>query len=67
MNQAGIDVSNETFDVQRRCGEVLSQRAFRNSPAGHRQAPKAHAFVWKRPAFIICSWHWRCTGRLASS
>ena len=38
MNQAGIDVSNETFDVQRRCGEVLSQRAFRNSPAGHRQA-----------------------------
>jgi transposase len=38
MNQAGIDVSNETFDVQRRRGEALSQRAFSNSPAGHRQA-----------------------------
>ncbi|RLA26361.1 MAG: IS110 family transposase [Gammaproteobacteria bacterium] len=38
MNQAGIDVSNETFDIQRRCGEVLSQREFANSNAGHRQA-----------------------------
>ena len=38
MNQAGIDVSNETFDIQRRCGEVLSQRKFTNSNAGHRQA-----------------------------
>jgi transposase len=38
MNQAGIDVSNETFDIERRCGEMLSQREFSNSPAGHRQA-----------------------------
>jgi len=38
MNQAGIDVCNETFDIQRRCGEVLSQREFTNSNAGHRQA-----------------------------
>jgi transposase len=38
MNQAGIDVSNETFDIQRRCGDVLSQREFANSNAGHRQA-----------------------------
>jgi transposase len=38
MNQAGIDVSNETIDIQRRCGEVLSQREFANSNAGHRQA-----------------------------
>ena len=38
MNQAGIDVSNETFDIERRCGEVLSQREFANSRAGHRQA-----------------------------
>lgn len=26
MNQAGIDVSNRTFDIQRRSGEVLSRR-----------------------------------------
>ena len=38
MNQAGIDVSNATFDIQRRCGEVLSQREFSNSRVGHRQA-----------------------------
>ena len=38
MNQAGIDVSNETFDIERRCGEVFSQREFSNSEAGHRQA-----------------------------
>ncbi len=38
MNHAGIDVSNETFDIQKRCGEVLSQREFSNSNAGHRQA-----------------------------
>ena len=38
MNQAGIDVSNQTFDIQRRCGEVLSHREFANSRAGHRQA-----------------------------
>ena len=38
MNQAGIDVSNETFDIKRRCGEVLSQREFANNLAGHRQA-----------------------------
>lgn len=38
MNQAGIDVSNETFDIERRCGDVLSQREFSNSNAGHRQA-----------------------------
>jgi len=38
MNQAGIDVSNATFDINRRCGEVLTQREFSNSSAGHRQA-----------------------------
>jgi len=38
MNQAGIDVSNETFDIERRCGKGLSQRKFANSNVGHRQA-----------------------------
>lgn len=38
MNQAGIDVSNETFDIERRCAEVLSQREFANTAAGYRQA-----------------------------
>lgn len=38
MNRAGIDVSNETFDIERRCGDILSQREFNNSKAGHRQA-----------------------------
>ena len=38
MNLSGIDVSNETFDIQRRCGDVLSQREFSNNTAGHGQA-----------------------------
>lgn len=38
MNQVGIDVSNETLDVQKRCGERLSQRRFTNTGSGHRQA-----------------------------
>jgi len=38
MNQAGIDVSNETLDAQRRCGAQLAQRRFANTAAGHRQA-----------------------------
>ncbi len=38
MNLIGIDVSNETFDIERRCGKVLSQREFSNSKAGHSQA-----------------------------
>ena len=38
MNQAGIDVSNETFDIQKRCGEALSQREFSNNTTGHGQA-----------------------------
>jgi transposase len=38
MNQVGIDVSNETLDVQKRCGERLSQRQFANTSNGHRQA-----------------------------
>ena len=38
MNLIGIDVSNETFDIERRCGKVLSQREFSNSNAGHSQA-----------------------------
>jgi transposase len=38
MNQVGIDVSNETLDVQRRWGEQLAQRRFANTASGHRQA-----------------------------
>ena len=38
MNQAGIDVSNRTFDIQRRSAEVLSRREFSNSDSGYRQA-----------------------------
>ena len=38
MNQAGIDVSNQTFDIARRSGKILSRREFTNNPAGHRQA-----------------------------
>ncbi len=38
MNQVGIDVSNQTLDVQQRCGERRSQRRFANTASGHRQA-----------------------------
>lgn len=38
MNQVGIDVSNETLDVHKRCGERRSQRRFANTASGHRQA-----------------------------
>jgi transposase len=38
MNQAGIDVSNETLDVHRCCGAQLAQRRFANTASGHRQA-----------------------------
>ncbi|HEX9852298.1 MAG TPA: transposase, partial [Woeseiaceae bacterium] len=38
MNQVGIDVSNETLDVHKRCGERQSQRRFANTASGHRQA-----------------------------
>ncbi|MCH8945042.1 MAG: transposase [Proteobacteria bacterium] len=38
MNLIGIDVSNETFNIERRCGKVLSQHEFSNSKAGHSQA-----------------------------
>lgn len=38
MNQAGIDVANETFDVQRRCGETVLHRSFANNRSGHQQA-----------------------------
>lgn len=40
MNQAGIDIANETFDVQKRCGERIAHRAFTNSRSGHQQAIK---------------------------
>ncbi len=38
MNQAGIDVANETFDIQKRCGETVAHRSFTNTKSGHRQA-----------------------------
>lgn len=38
MNHAGIDVSSETIDIQRRCSGQLSQRAFANTASGHVQA-----------------------------
>jgi transposase len=38
MNQVGIDVSNETLDMQRRCGAQVAHRQFANTGSGHRQA-----------------------------
>ena len=38
MNLAGIDVANETFDIQRRCGEVIAHCTFPNTKSGHQQA-----------------------------
>lgn len=38
MNQAGIDVANETFDIQKRCAEKIVHRAFNNTKSGHQQA-----------------------------
>jgi len=38
MNQAGIDIASETFDVQKRCGESLSHQTFSNTRSGHRKA-----------------------------
>jgi transposase len=38
MNLAGIDVANETFDIQKRCGEAITHHTFRNSKSGHQQA-----------------------------
>jgi transposase len=38
MNLAGIDVANETFDIQRRCGEAIVHRTFANTKSGHQQA-----------------------------
>lgn len=38
MNQAGIDVANETFDVQKRCASKLAHRTFSNTKNGHQQA-----------------------------
>lgn len=40
MNQAGIDVANESFDMQKRCGETIAHRTFSNSKSGHQQAIK---------------------------
>ena len=40
MNMAGIDVANETFDVQKRCGETITYRTFSNSPSGHQKVMK---------------------------
>jgi len=40
MNQAGIDVANESFDMQRRCGESIAHRTFLNTKGGHQQAIK---------------------------
>jgi len=38
MNLAGIDVANETFDIQRRCAEKITHRTFSNTKSGHQQA-----------------------------
>lgn len=37
MNQLGIDVSNDTFDVTRACHGEVTRRQFANTPAGHHQ------------------------------
>lgn len=38
MNQAGIDVANESFDIQKRGAEGVTHRIFANTKSGHRQA-----------------------------
>ena len=38
MNLAGIDVANETFDIQKRSGGIVAHRTFTNSESGHQQA-----------------------------
>ncbi|MCH8070304.1 MAG: IS110 family transposase [Proteobacteria bacterium] len=38
MNLAGIDVANETFDIQKRGGEAITHRIFPNTKSGHQQA-----------------------------
>lgn len=38
MNQAGIDVASESFDIQRCCGETIAHRTFANTNSGHQQA-----------------------------
>lgn len=38
MNRAGIDIANETFDVQKRCGETITHRTFNNTQSGHHKA-----------------------------
>ena len=38
MNLAGIDVANETFDIQKRCGKSITHRTFPNTKNGHQQA-----------------------------
>ncbi len=40
MNRAGIDVANETFDIQKRSAETITHRTFSNSKSGHQQAIK---------------------------
>ena len=37
MNLAGIDVANETFDIQRRCAKKITHRTFSNTKGGHQQ------------------------------
>ena len=38
MNLAGIDVANETFDIQKGGGEITAHRTFDNSKSGHQKA-----------------------------
>lgn len=38
INLVGIDVSDATFDAKKCCGDVMSDRRFNNTAAGHRQA-----------------------------
>lgn len=38
ITQVGIDVSDATFDAKKCCGDVMSDRQFDNTAAGHRQA-----------------------------
>lgn len=38
MNLAGIDVSNETFDVQKGGADAITHRSFHNDGKGHQQA-----------------------------
>jgi transposase len=38
MNLAGIDIANETFDIQKRCGDALTHRTFCSTRSGYQQA-----------------------------